>query len=194
MFSKEILKKAADLGSQEVSFAFSKLSGKNVKVTTSVADIVSYDYITSRLNKSDVQSIITYAQVIEGITGAAILTISREDTLVLVDVLNKKEIGSTGILLDIDRSAVKETLNILSNSYINALTKITNEKMLIGTPHLMPVSHIDEIFKKLKQKTAANNEQMLLFTTALEITEYKINAELHIIFDNDLAQEIKDIK
>jgi chemotaxis protein CheY-P-specific phosphatase CheC len=191
MFSKEVLQKAADAGSQEVSKAFGKLSGKEVEVATSVAEVVSYDFIAESLHSDDAQTLITYAQVIQGSVGAAILTISRESALVLVDLLTQKEVGSTGILMDLDRSAVKETLNILSNAYLNALAKITNTELIIGSPYLMPASHVYEIFKKLNKKMTSKEEQMLLFKTVLEITEYKINVQLHIVFDEQLALAIK---
>lgn len=194
MFSSEVLKKAAEIGSTEVSDAFSKLSGKKVDVTAAVAEIVSYEFIMDSLHKNSDESVVSYAQLIEGVEGAAILTIAREETFMLVDLLNKKEVGTTGILMDIDRSAVKETLNILSNSYLNALSKMTGEKLIIGTPYLILASHIGEIVNKLKNKIETKNQQMLLFKTTLNIVEHQIKAELHIIFDQDLVKEIKTIK
>lgn len=194
MFSREILKEAAKAGAHEVSSAFSKLSGKKVNVATAAAEVVSYDFIANSLGETDSKSIITYAQVIEGVDGVVILTIGREDTLVLVDLLNQQEVGTTGILMDLDRSAVKETLNILSNSYLNALAKITGKTLMIGLPYLMPASHVGEIFRKFKNRSVEKNGEMLLFKTILEITEYKIGVQLHIIFDKELVKEIKAIK
>lgn len=194
MFSTDVLNKAAKVGAQEVSDAFSKLSGQKVKVSTAVAEIVSYEFIMDSLSKNNDESVVSYAQLIEGVEGAAILTIAREETFMLVDLLNNKEVGTTGILMDIDRSAVKETLNILSNSYLNALSKMTGEKLIIGAPYLILASHIGEIVNKLKKKIELKSKQMLLFKTTLNIVEHEIQAELHIIFDPDLVKEIKTIK
>lgn len=194
MFTKEVLREAAVAGSKEVSYAFGKLAGSNVEVKTAVAEIVSYEFIENELSSEKGGSIITYAQLIEGVAGAALLTITREDTLILVDLLNRQEIGTTGILMDLDRSAIKETLNILSNSYLNALSKITGKKLIIGAPYLMPISHLEEIFKKLRKQISGGKNDLLLFKTELEITDRKIKAQLHVIFDEVLVKEIKSIK
>lgn len=194
MFTKEVLREAAVAGSNEVSYAFGKLAGSNVEVKTAVAEIVSYEFIENELSSEKGGSIITYAQLIEGVAGAALLTITREDTLILVDLLNRQEIGTTGILMDLDRSAIKETLNILSNSYLNALSKITGKKLIIGAPYLMPISHLEEIFKKLRKQISGGKNDLLLFKTELEITDRKIKAQLHVIFDEVLVKEIKSIK
>ena len=129
--------------------------------------------------------------MIEGVAGAAILAIRREETLILIDLLNKQEVGSTGIIMDVDRSAVKETLNILSNTYLNALSKITEEKFIIGAPYLMTAAHVGQIINKLyKEKTSVDSE-VVLFKTVLEIVIHKIMAELFIVFDESLVNLIK---
>ena len=186
-FSKEILQKVVDIGSKGVSDAFSKLSGEKVEVTTSAAELISYKSIGEGLLPTEKASIVSYAQLIDGVEGASILSIPREDTLILVDLLNKKEVGTTGILMDFDRSAIKETLNILSNSYLNALTKLADRNLVIGAPYMMTAKNITNVLKKIGN----GDEKALVFTTALKIASYKINAQLFLIFDQEFVSLIK---
>ena len=166
------------------------MSGESVEVKTSAAELVSYDFITENLQSSQGGSVITYAQVIEGVEGVSFLTIPREETLALVDLLNKKEIGTTGVLMDLDRSAVKETLNILSNSYLNALSKKIDIDITIGAPYMMTAGHIDGLIGELKQKTTEGSD-VVVFKTVLEITKHKIKAQLYLIFNQDVVQLVK---
>ena len=190
-FSKEVLQKVSEVGSKEVSQAFTKLSGEPVEVKASAAELVSYDFISEGLQPGASGSIITYAQLIEGAEGVSLLTIPREETLALVDLLNKQEVGTTGVLMDFDRSAVKETLNILSNSYLNSLSKMIDTKIIIGAPYMMTASHIDELVGQLKTKQK-KEDQAVVFKTSLEITKHKIKAQLYLIFNDDVVQLVKN--
>jgi chemotaxis protein CheY-P-specific phosphatase CheC len=186
-FSKEVLQKVVDIGSKGVSDAFSKLSGEKVEVTTSAAELLSYKSIGEGLLPTEKASIVSYAQLIDGVEGASILSIPREDTLILVDLLNKKEVGTTGILMDFDRSAIKETLNILSNSYLNALTKIADRSLIIGAPYMMTAKNVSNVIEKIGD----GEEKAIVFTTVLKIASYKINAQLFLIFDQEFVDLIK---
>jgi chemotaxis protein CheY-P-specific phosphatase CheC len=191
-FSKEVLQDAADQGSNSVAKAFTKLSGEKVSVTASAAELVSYKYITENLHSSHKNaSFITYAQMISGTTGVSILVIPREETLALVDLLSNQEIGSTGVLKDLDRSAVKETLNILSNSYLTALSKISSMELIIGAPYMMTGKNLENLVGKVKDKAVDEEENTLVFKTSLEIDKHKITAQLYLIFNEKFVDLIK---
>lgn len=189
--SKELLQQVATKGSEEVSRVFSKLSKEEVTVETSVAEVVSYNFIVDELNVIDKHTIITYAQVIGGVDGVALLSLPREAALSLVDVLNQQEVGTTGILLDVDRSAVKETLNILSNSFLNFLAKSANINLMFGEPYMMTVNNISNVVEHLKGKNVDEADSVLDFKTTLNIAKHKIKAQLFILFNKSLAESIK---
>lgn len=192
--SKEVLSKAAEVGSQEVTKAFKKLSGADVSVKASAAEMVSYDFIGDNvMGGSDSNSIIAYAQIIDGVKGISILAIKREDALALVDLLNRQDVGTTGVLMDIDRSAVKETLNILSNSYLNALSKMTESHIIIAEPYLMTSKSLDRMLESFKKNKVDEGEMALVFRTSLEITKHKIKPHLYMIFDSQIVDIVKNI-
>lgn len=185
------MQQVATKGSEEVSRVFSKLSKEEVTVETSVAEVVSYNFIVDELNVIDKHTIITYAQVIGGVDGVALLSLPREAALSLVDVLNQQEVGTTGILLDVDRSAVKETLNILSNSFLNFLAKSANINLMFGEPYMMTVNNISNVVEHLKGKNVDEADSVLDFKTTLNIAKHKIKAQLFILFNKSLAESIK---
>jgi chemotaxis protein CheY-P-specific phosphatase CheC len=192
--SKELLQKVAELGGQEVSVAFSKLSKEEVIVETAVAELVSYDIITDSLTEIENQSVITYAQTIEGVDGASLLSMSRESALSLVDLLNQKEVGSTGVLMDVDRSAVKETLNILSNSYLNYLSKNIDTKIMFGEPYMMTSKNVSNVIDHLKKKDISEDDSIFDFRTTLIINKHKIKAQLYVFFNKNIVELINNNK
>lgn len=189
--SKELLQRASDTGSQEASRAFSKLSGEDVKVTVSVAELLSYGFLAESIKPKEEKAVITYTQTIEGMKGIAILTIGREEALALVDLLNKRDVGTTGVLLDLDRSAIKETLNIISNAFLNALAKLTKQSLIIGLPYMMTASHIQQVIHRLKKESVGKGESAVVFKTFLEISKHKIEAQLYVIFDQNIVDILK---
>lgn len=193
-FSKELLQKVADEGGVEVSRAFSKLSKEEVSVETSVIEVVSYDFIIDNFKAGSEHAVITYAQTIEGIEGVSLLSMSREAALSLVDLLNQKEIGTTGVLMDLDRSAVKETLNILSNSYLNYLSKNMDTSLMFGEPYMMTASNIANVIGHLRGKSISGEDDVINFKTILSINKHEIKAQLYIFFNKDILESINSIK
>jgi chemotaxis protein CheY-P-specific phosphatase CheC len=193
-FTKELLQKVADEGGKEVSRAFSKLSKEEVTVETAIVDIVSYDFIIKSLEEGHDHAVITYAQTITGVDGVSLLLMSREAALVLVDVLNQQEIGTTGVLMDLDKSAVKETLNILSNSYLNYLSKNVDANLMFGEPYMMTVSNVENVVSNLRDKNIREDDGVLVFKTVLKIAKHQINAQLYVLFNKKIVELIKNIK
>ncbi len=191
-FKKEVLQKAADEGSARVAEAFSKLSGSEVKASVSKADTVPLKDSLSRIKPPEGYTVVVYAQFLSGISGASILMMSREDALTLVDLLNRQPVGTTGILKDIDHSAIKETLNILSNSYMTALGKSANIELGLGVPKMIPFARLEDAVEMLLKKGSDKNDIAVIFESTLVITEHKVRANLYLMFNEKLVELIKE--
>jgi len=186
-FTQEQLDKAAAAGSAKVADAFSKLSRSTVNVSVSKAETVPLQESLKRLNSPKEHSIVVYAQLLSGVPGASILVLSRENALVLVDLLNQQQPGTTGVLKDIDRSAIKETLNILSNSYMTAISESTNMNIGLGVPGMISPTRFEEILADLIAKDAGVDDIAVLFETTLTITKHEVQAEFSLLFNERLA-------
>ncbi|MEI7741649.1 MAG: hypothetical protein WCJ29_04035 [bacterium] len=188
--NREILQKAATLGSAEASASFSKLSSEKVIISVSEVDFVPSARLSETISLfEDLHPTVAYSQVISGIEGVSVLAMSREDALNFIDLLNKNPIGSTGVLMDIDRSAIKETLNIISNSFLNSLAKKAESQIFLSDPHLITTASLKEIFHKLMR----SKEEVIVFRTVMEVAEHQIRAELYLMFEKGLADVVKEI-
>ena len=162
----EVLNSVANLGSKKVSESLSKLSKETVEVGSVAAKMASIKMISDEISIDDDKAVISYAQMISGINGMALLTIPREEALILVDLLSNVEVGSTGVFMDIDRSAIKETLNILSNSFLTILAKELKSEFMIGSPRMVPTTSIMELLEKVSE---TDNSEAVFFNTSLKI-------------------------
>ncbi len=190
--SPEVIQQAADAGSKKIAAAFSRLSGSPVDVTVSRAVPVPLAESLKKLGEPHEHSIVVYAQLLEGIPGASVLLLSRDNALVLVDLLNQKEPGTTAVMKDIDRSAIKETLNILSNSYMNSLSESANLNIGLDVPNMLSPARFSTIIEELVEKDAGENDTAVLFETVLTITEHRIDAVFSLLFNERLAALIQE--
>jgi len=190
-FSKEILEKVARAGAAKVSDSFSKLSKQPVKVTVSDVEVTSLREIGQRIEPERGETVIAYTQMIEGVKGASLLTMNREQALNFVDLLNERKPGSTGILMDLDRSAIKETLNILSNSFITTLSEMTDSDLMIGAPHMLPVTSLEKSIQRALEQTTG---EAVVFKTVMEISGFKIATEHYVVFSEKFAELINKLK
>ncbi|MDD4531486.1 MAG: hypothetical protein PHH21_02135, partial [Candidatus Pacebacteria bacterium] len=133
-------------------------------------------------------AIIAYGQLLSGIAGVSLLLLSRENALALVDLLNQQAVGTTGILKDIDRSAIKETLNILSNSYMTALADESDVDLGLGVPNMITAERMKDIIAAVIKKDSREGDNAIIFETVLTISKHKIKASLFLLFNERLVE------
>lgn len=189
--SKEMLIKATGEGSKKVAEAMTILTGTPVEVEVSRVENVPFDDALKKISTGGDYGVVVYSNIdsARNTTGVSLLTIARPDALMLVDILNKKEMGTTRILKEIDRSAIKEMLNILSNSYANAIAEAAVLELRIDAPSMITISRLQGI---ISQAFRFNRGQMegtsIVFETNLTITNKKIKVGLYLIFNEDFAK------
>ena len=193
-FQPEIVKLAAEIGSAESAKALTRLSGKNVKVVATEVKNLQLKGVATELEPLGKQPVIAYAQLLAGVPGASLLILSRENTLMLVDLLNERNIGTTGILQAADLSAIEETLNILSNSYMTALAESLGIKLGLSAPRVVTAARIGEIVVELLRKESKAPLQAVVFKTSMDIPPHEIKIHLFIMVSAELEKIVKEIK
>ena len=189
--TKAVLEDAARTGSKKVAEAMTVLVGSAVDVETSMVKRVPFKEALQLLSGGGEYAVIVYS-VMDSPTfsgGVTILTISRADALSLVDVLNKRPEGATSILKDVDRSAIKETLNILSNSYINELSRVSEREIRVEAPNMITVIHLQGVLKTaFAWEDGQFESAALVFETALVVTERRMKVGLFLLFHEEFAK------
>jgi chemotaxis protein CheY-P-specific phosphatase CheC len=187
-FKKETLDRVGEVGSKKVAEAFTILAKVPVTVKTSRAETIPLSEAEQYLLPKTDHAVVVYSQVLAGlpIHGVSFLTLDRGDALTLVDILNQQAIGTTAILKDIDRSAIKETLNILSNAYLNALAEIAEVELGLGAPIMITSSRLKDIVEMSMKKQAEANDTAVVFETTLATEDLSVKANLFLLFSEEL--------
>ena len=177
-FTTEQLHQAAQEGEKEASKALSTLAGQDVSVGTKQAGMVKGSDIQSSLEAVAEHSVVAYTQAIEGLTGVSILVLEREEALTLVDLFNKRPQGTTKVMQELDRSTIKETLNILANSYIRGLANSAQITIKLDVPHIVTKDRIQE----LQTSVSDGGKDGLLFNTNMSVSQADFNIKLLFFF------------
>ncbi len=176
------LEEAASIGSDQAAKSLFQMTGVDVKVNTSDVKILHFSDVPKVLNLENGKSINVYNRLIGHVTGATFLVLSQKNALILADLLSGRILGSTRVLQDIDRSAVKEILNIISNAYVTSLVKTINIfQAQVSPPEIMITPALN---KKIDILLKANHDhkQIVIFKTILSLVDQDIEANLVLIF------------
>jgi len=179
MISNTQLKEASIIGEERAAKALSILSKNNVSVKTRESKMVNESDAITSVNNIEGHAIISYSRILTGFEGICILSLTRENALDLVDLFNNRPRGTTVTMQEIDRSTIRETLNILSNSYITEVAKIANKTVLIGVPYLVTKEGLEKIISESKLLL---NRQAALFQTDITIQDVDFNLVLYFFF------------
>lgn len=188
-FDQYTLDKAAKIGADKVSEALTKISGSAVEANTTNAVSVPLGDCLAKIQPSEDHAVVIYSQQIntKPIGGMALLTLDRENALALVDLLNHQEIGTTAILKDIDRSALRETLNILSNSFMTALSQVAKIEINLGVPNMITSSSLKQTAELLLKKKDNNEDTAIIFEVDITIAKHQVKAKLYLLFNQDFV-------
>ncbi|TSC55966.1 MAG: response regulator receiver protein [Parcubacteria group bacterium Gr01-1014_18] len=182
-FTKEILQIAANKGSQKVAEAMRTLSNYEAKIFASKAEFVPLKKAFTYLAPGKEESVIVYSAVTTA-EGFSVLMVSQKDALVLADLLAMKTVGVSKRFTEMERSAVSEVLNVLSNSYVSSLVETAGLDLEFGPPCFIEPGGMEEIVKALK-KEDVEDAIAVIFDTRIEIANYGLRARLAIIILTD---------
>ncbi len=181
VFSDAQLMRAAKVGEVGATRALSILSKRKVVVETKKARMIPYEQTMEIFDKVKEHSIVAYTQAISGIGGISILSMERSEALRLVDLFNGRPENTTKVMQEIDRSTVRETLNILANAYATQLGNDSKVRILLGVPGMVTQSHLVGMMEKIKTN-ASKDEMAFLFETDLSVDEMAFKVRLYFFF------------
>jgi len=185
-FTDQQLKQAAETGEKQSASALSILAKRQVEVSTIEAKVEKVIKTEDLINNIKDHSVIAYSQALQGLSGISLLSMDRQDALNLVDLFNQRPPQTTKVMQDIDRSTVKETLNILANSYIAELVKISNTTIMLSVPVMVTKDQLPNVV----QKTVSVSQEAIIFKTKLTVSKSDFQISLHFFFLTGNSQEV----
>lgn len=180
--SEAVLSGASKLGEARAAAALSKLAKRKVEVITLGAKVSTASEALKALALTDEHEVIAYAEVLSGANGISLLTMGRKNALDFVDLFNNRPRGTTISMQEIDRSTIRETLNILSNAYITELAKELGQMVLLSVPRMLTKEGLVQVVQGVDKEST---QSTAMFRTELKLEEAQYRVELFFFFMAD---------
>jgi chemotaxis protein CheC len=154
----DALREVGNIGAGHAATALSQLIKKKIMISVPMAKVIEIKEVPNLIG--DANSIVAgiVMNVLGDVTAKILLLLTRESALSLADMLLQKKVGSSKVLSEVGNSAIKETGNILSGAYMNALNEFLGLMLLPSVPNLVfdmasaILSSISEGFEGMSDK------------------------------------------
>lgn len=131
---KDALKELGNIGAAHAATALSQMLGQSIHMTVPQVNFVKRSQIESSEKSIDKMGVSIYTDVYGKITGKILIFFEYLNALNLVKLLMKND--SISGITEIEESALKEVGNILSSSYLNAISTLIDGVLLPSIPSI----------------------------------------------------------
>lgn len=129
-------------------------------------------------------------------TGKLVLAFDDASGLALADILMDRPSGTATEWTELERSAARETTNILGCAYLNSLVghlpSFGEESELIPSPPTLQRDYAGSIFESLVMNQLMVSDQVLLVRTQFERNGMKLHWQLILLPDIESFERIVD--
>jgi chemotaxis protein CheC len=183
---QDFFKELANVGVGNAATSLSKMIDSKVTVTLPNIKITPVERLTK--NKSGNFCIITMG--IKGdVRGTLVCLLYKETSFWLINRLNKNTDVSDNLNDDMNKSTLKEFLNIIGGSFLNSLSTLLNYKLIPNPPNMFTGTglEIKDILTKFVAPTTSN---MLHAETRMVVDSKELAGELFLILNKNSFEEM----
>jgi chemotaxis protein CheC len=132
----DALKEVANIGAGHAATALSQLTGRRIMINVPSISICEIEEAPSAIGDPDAVVAAILMHVLGDLTGRSLLLFPRDGALALSDMLLNRDSGSTKVFGELEQSSLKETANILTGAYMNALSDFLGLMLIPSVPSL----------------------------------------------------------
>jgi chemotaxis protein CheC len=192
----DLLKEIGTIGSGSAATALSQILCKRVSIAVPRVSLVSSDRIsvTEFLIEPDEVGIAVDLRILGALQGGMLVLFSQKSALMMIDILMKREIGSTQLLNLMEASALSESSHILCGSYLNAVGELLGLHQLIPSIPQTVVDRMDRLNKLLiKRFTHTDIQYLLPIENNLVIEDIEVTLFVIFLLESESIRKILKI-
>jgi len=186
---QDALKEVATIGSGNAATALSQMLKKGVSIKVPRANLHSIEEVPELFGSAERLVSAVYLRFLGDVSGVILLTMSKEETNRLADLLLGQAIGTTKLLNEMSQSALKEATSILSGAYLNAMSKFLSLRLLLTSP-AMAQDMAGAILDNILIETAKEADYAIVLDTEFDIRDEKVIAYFFFVPDTDSLKRI----
>lgn len=192
----DLLKEVGTIGGGNAATALSQILERKVSISVPQVKIVSPEAVTNSSFMIDPEEVglAIDLKILGALQGGMVILFSQKSALLMIDILMKKDIGSTQLINLIEASALSEVSHIISGSYINAVGELLELHQLIPSIPRTVVDRMDRLNKLLIKRLSDNNSGYLLpIENNLVIEDIKVDLFVILLLEQESIKKVLKI-
>lgn len=185
----DILKEIGSISAGQGSIALSEILGRKINLKVPNLDAVSAGDACKKLQNDQIV-ICIFSNILTGINGKILFLLDEKSAFKLIDLcysanqMDKK----TGLFTEMGMSLIKEVGNVVTSSFVGALSMMLKILIIPSIPTLTsgPAQQI------INMALSSKDDYVLLIETIFEEPQQDIVGSFYLILDPNTAKFIQD--
>lgn len=175
-----IIKLIAKLSIDKSSQSLSKMIKSGAKIDLEDAYSADISKISAKVSDNEEEVVGTIVKL-EGDASFNLLFIVRvADSLILTDMILRREVGTTKEFDIYAQSAVQEIGNIMANSVANVFS-VDFQIGIQTTPPILVHDYIGTIFSEYIMETATTQDEIMIMESKFKIIQHDIKCQMFVL-------------
>ncbi len=188
-FYQDAFQELGNIGAGNAATALSQLVGRTIHTSVPKVMIVPIEQVPDIVNGTDRIVAGIYLKIFGDIPAKMLLTFAHTDLLALTDLLMGQPVGTSNLLNEMRLSALKELGTILTGSFLNALAKFLDMRLIPSVPALA-IDLFPAVLDTLLVELSEEARYALLIQTEIHETETKLSGNIFLIPEPDALDVI----
>lgn len=134
---RDALREVANIGAGHAATALSQMTSRTIMIDVPEVEIRRLEEVAELVGPPDTVIAAILMHMMGDLTGRTMVILPANSARVLCDILLRRPVGTTTAFETMEHSTLKETGNILSSAYLNALSDFMGMMLLPSVPSLV---------------------------------------------------------
>jgi len=188
---RDALREITSIGAGNATTALSKLMKRRIDVTIPQLNLVSIQTVPEIMGGPEKLATAIHLKITGDTTGSLVLLFDKASALLVTDILEGKEIGTTKTLTNKDNEVLINMGNILANSCLESLSEFLGLKLAPSKPGVAS-DMIKSIMDTVLVEFARKSDYALLLEVEFATPPTRVKGHFFLIFDLATIEQIVD--
>jgi chemotaxis protein CheC len=133
----DALREIANIGAGHAATALSQLTGSTIMIKVPAITVTSIEDLPAQFSADEEPVAAVMMHMLGDLSGRTLLVFPKPTVMRLAELMLRRPVGSSVAFSELESSAIKETGNILSGAYMNALSDFLGMLLLPSPPSLV---------------------------------------------------------
>lgn len=169
---KNVLKEIGGIGMGHASSALGQIINQKIELSAPDVNLIDLSEISRYMPENDILMGI-HVKILGDINGQMLYLFTKKDAKQLLGIVRGKYLKDSELIEEMEVSTIKEISNIVSGSYLNALSSFLGLSLLPSLPHLA----VDSAYSIFDFITQAQKEAVRLIIIQSKLSIKEVNFE-----------------